>query len=112
MFLLFTGGREASIDRARCFRSGQETVTAVGQAPDRLTVEPVLPPVISTAHKSHVQVRESNHNSVESCEVFEEEVVDQIAQVLCENALFEFELIDHSPRVSNVKIKGNLRRNL
>ena len=47
---------------------------------------------------------------MESSEVFNEEVADQIAQVHCENELFEFELTDHSPRVNNAK--GNLRRNL
>ena len=40
--------------------------------------------------------------------MFEEEVSD-IAQVHCENDLFEFELTDHPPLVN---VKGNLRRKL
>jgi len=112
MFVLFTGGRETSIDCADVSSSaiGQETVTAVGQVPDRPTVDPVQPPVIPTAHTSDMLVREPNHNPVESSGVFNEEVADQIAQVHCENELFEFELTDHSPCVNNAK--GNLRRNL
>ena len=73
-------------------------------------MDPVQPPVIPTAHTSHMQVKESNRNPVESSEVFKDEVADQIAQVHYENELFEFKLTDHSPPVNNVK--GNLRRNL
>ena len=40
--------------------------------------------------------------------VFQEEVSD-IAQVHCENNLFEFELTNHPPLVN---VKGNLRRKL
>ena len=54
------------------------------------------------AHTSRI------HNLDQSSEVFEEEF-DNIAQVHCQNDLFEFELSDHPPRVF---VKGNLRRNL
>ena len=85
---------------------GQETVPALGQAPEMPTVEPALRPDILTSPTS--RVTESNPNPVLSSDVFEEEVED-IAQVHCENESFEFELTDHTPPVN---VKGNLRRKL
>ena len=69
-------------------------------------MEPALPPATLTAPTS--PARECNPTPVLESEVFEEEVSD-IAQVLCENDLFEFELTHHPP-LENVK--GNLRRKL
>ena len=85
---------------------GQETVPALGQAPEMPTVEPALRPDILTSPTS--RVTESNPSPVLSSDVFEEEVED-IAQVHCENESFEFELTDHTPPVN---VKGNLRRKL
>ena len=74
--------------------------------PETSTVEPALPPATHTAPTS--PARKCNPTPVLDSEVFEEEVSD-IAQVHCENDLFEFELTDHPP-LENVK--GNLRRKL
>ena len=63
------------------------------------TVEPALPPATLTAPT--IPAREFNATPVLNSEVIEEEVSD-IAQVHCENDLFEFELTDHPP-VVNVK---------
>ena len=84
----------------------QETVQALGRVPETSTVEPALAPATLTAPTS--PVREFNATPVLNSEVFEEEVSD-IAQVHCENDLFEFELTDHPPLVN---VKGNLRRKL
>ena len=65
-----------------------------------------MPPATLTAPTS--PARECIPTLVLDSEVFEEEVSD-IAQVHCENDLFEFELTDHPP-LENVK--GNLRRKL
>ena len=69
-------------------------------------MEPALPPATFTAPTS--PARECNPTPVLNSEVFEEEVSD-IAQVHCENDLFEFELTDHPPLVN---VKENLRRKL
>ena len=66
-----------------------------------------MSPATLTAPTS--SARECNPTPVLNSEVFEEEVFADIAQVLCENDLFEFELTDHPP-LENVK--GNLRRKL
>ena len=84
----------------------QEIVQALGRVPETSTVEPALPPATLTAPTS--PARECIPTPVLDSEVFEEEVSD-IAQVHCENDLFEFELTDHPP-LENVK--GNLRRKL
>ena len=110
-FHLFLGSREAYIDRARCFKcfklghwardctsawsSARNVYRGTGLAPATLTA-PTSP------------ARECNPTPVLDSEVFEEEVSD-IAQVHCENDLFELELTDHPP-LGNVK--GNLRRKL
>ena len=86
--------------------TGQEIVQALGRVPETSTVEPALPPATLTAPTS--PARECNPTPVLDSEAFEEEVSD-IAQVHCENDLFEFELIDRPP-LENVK--GNLRRKL
>lgn len=86
--------------------TGQEIVQALGRVPETSTVEPALPPATLTAPTS--PARDCNDTAVLDSEVFEEEVSD-IAQVHCENDLFEFELTDHPP-LENVK--GNLRRKL
>ena len=86
--------------------TGQETVQALGRAPETSTVEPALPPATLTAPTS--PARECNPTVVPNSEVFEEEVSD-IAEVHCENDLFEFGSTDHPPLVN---VKGNLRRKL
>ena len=86
--------------------TGQETVQALGRAPETSTVEPTLPPATLTAPTS--PAGECKPTPVINSEVFEEEVSD-VAQVHCENDLFEFELTDHPPLVN---VKGNLRRKL
>ena len=58
------------------------------------------------AHTS--RIREEIHNLDQNSEGFEEEF-DNIAQVHCQNDLFEFELSNQPPRVF---FTGNLRRNL
>ena len=69
--------------------------------------EPVSPPdTMPIAHTG--RIREEIHNLDQNSVVFEEEF-DNIAQVHCQNDLFEFELSDQPPRVF---LKGNLRRNL
>ena len=68
---------------------GQETVPALGRAPEMCFVDPALLQDIRTAPTS--PVRECNPTApVLNSEVLEEEVSD-IAQVHCENELFEFE---------------------
>ena len=84
----------------------KETVQALGRAPETSTVEPALPPATLTALTS--PARECNPTPVLNSDVFEEEVSD-IAQIHCENDLFEFELTDHPPLAN---VKGNLRRKL
>ena len=91
------------MDPARCFTdasssaTGQEIViAALGQPTEMPTVEPALLPDILTAPSS--TVREPSGTPEQSNEVFEGEVAD-IAQVHCDNDLFEFELTDHSPSV-------------
>ena len=79
---------------------------ALGRVPETSTVEPALPSATLTAPTS--PTRECIPTPVLDSEVFEEEV-SNIAQVHCENDLFEFELTDHPP-LENVK--GNLRRKL
>ena len=87
--------------------TGQETVPALGRAPEMSSVDPALPQNIRTSPAS--PVRECNPTApVLNSEVFEEEVSD-IAQVHCENELFELELTDHPPLVN---AKGNLRGKL
>ena len=86
--------------------TGQETVQALGRAPETSTVEPALPPATLTAPSS--PARECNPTPVINSEVFEEEVSD-IAQVHCRSDVFELELTDHPP-LGNVK--GNLRTKL
>ena len=87
--------------------TGQETVPALGRAPEMSSVDPALLQDIRTAPSS--SVRECNPTApVLNSEVFQEEVSD-IAQVHCENELFEFELTDHPPLVN---VKGNLRRKI
>ena len=86
--------------------TGQETVQALGRAPETSTVEPALPPATLTAPTS--PAGECKPTPVLNSEVFEEEVSD-IAQVHYENDLFEFELTDHPPLVN---VKGNIRRKL
>ena len=68
------------------------------------SVDPALLQDIRTVPAS--PVRECNPTAtVLNSEVFEEEVSD-IAQVHCENELFELELTDHPPLV-NVNFEGN-----
>ena len=87
--------------------TGQETVPALGRAPEISSVDPALLQDIRTAPAS--SVRECNPTApVLNSEVFQEEVSD-IAQVHCENELFEFELTDHPPLVN---VEGNLRRKI
>jgi len=84
--------------------AGQETVPALGRAPEMCSVDPDSLQDIRIAPTS--PVRECNPTApVLNSEVLEAEVSD-IAQVHCENELFEFELTDHSPPVN---VKGNLR---
>ena len=98
------------MDRARCFTdvissaTGQETVPALGQAPEMCSVDPALLQDIRTAPAS--PVRECNPTAPVLNSVVLEEEVSDIAQV---HELFEFELTDHSPLVN---VKGNLRRKL
>ena len=70
------------------------------------TVERALPPATLTAPSS--PARECNLTPVINSEVFEEQVSD-IAQVHCENDLFELKLTDHPPLVN---VKENLPRKL
>ena len=86
--------------------TGQETVPALGRAPEMGSVDPALLQDIRTAPAS--PVRECNPTApVLNSEVPEEEVSD-IAQVHCENELFQFELTDHSPPVKLKEIfEGN-----
>ena len=87
--------------------TGQETVPALGRAPEMSSMDPALLQDIRTAPAS--SVRECNPTApVLNSEVFQEEVSD-IAQVHCENELFEFELTDHPPLLN---VKGNLRRKI
>ena len=60
-------------------------------------------PIVSTR-----KVKEPKLSLLQSSEVFDEEI-NEIAQVHCENKVFEFEVCNRSPRANVV---GNLRRNL
>ena len=110
-FHLFPGGREAYKDRTRCFRCFKlghwaRDCTSTWSSPRNVYRGTGLAPATITAPTS--PARECNTTPVLNSEVFEEEVSD-IAQVHCENDLFEFELTDHPPLVN---VKGNLRRKL
>ena len=76
--------------------TGREIAVAPGQALEADIAEPVSPPdTMPIAHTS--RIREEIHNLDQNSEVFEEEF-DNIAQVHCQNDLFEFELSDQPPR--------------
>ena len=102
------GGRETNIDCARCFRCSK-----LGHwARDCATLWTSQGNVyrgtgLAPAYFYSFQ-KEPKRSLVQSSEVFDEEI-NEIAQVHCENKVFEFELCNRSP---SGNVKGNLRRNL
>ena len=111
LFHLFSGGRNAYVDRARCFKchtnlaTGQENVLPPGIAHEVLIAEPLSPQDIHAAPTDPHS--EPTVNPVQSSNVFDDEVAD-IAQVHCDSELFGFELSTSSP---SVNVRGNLSSN-
>ena len=110
LFHLFSGGRDAYVDRARCFKCHKlgdwaRECTVSWDSPRSAYRKTTFTPGYS--YSPYRFVTEPTLNPVQSRNVFDEKVAD-ISQVHCDSELFAFE-IDTIPPCVN--LNGNLRRN-